>query len=197
MALWRAFASIARIGSRHPLRSATDPRGLRRVVRFQRANSAMRDDLGADAPSRAGARAYGNLRLQHQQPRSRRAQIRNPCGSPALFRGNRGYLLRSAIVSHVAACASLARFKRSLRHRIRSLGTHDDTAAIQAAINTGVANNWPVYIPSGTYKITSRVTVDYAGQSGKGFRLLSEGATLDGRTIASGDVLRVQCSGGK
>jgi hypothetical protein len=75
-------------------------------------------------------------------------------------------------------------------------GAHDDTAAIQAAINTGVANNWPVHIPSGTYKITSRVTVDYAGQSGKGFRLISEGATLDGRTIASGDVLRVECSGG-
>src|ERR1051325_11826463 len=49
---------------------------------------------------------------------------------------------------------------------------------------------------TGTYKITSRVTVDYAGQSGKGFRLISEGATLDGRTIASGDVLRVECSGG-
>ena len=75
-------------------------------------------------------------------------------------------------------------------------GTHDDTAAIQAAVNTGVANNWPVYIPSGTYKITSRITVDYAGQSGQGFRLISGGATLDGRTIASGDVLRVQCSGG-
>ena len=75
-------------------------------------------------------------------------------------------------------------------------GTHDDTAAIQAAINTGVANNWPVYIPSGTYKITSRIAVDYAGQSGKGFRLISEGATLDGRTIVSGDVLRVQCSDG-
>ena len=75
-------------------------------------------------------------------------------------------------------------------------GSHDDTAAIQAAVNTGAANNWPVHIPSGAYKITTRITVDYAGQSGKGFRLISEGATLDGRTITSGDVLRVQCSGG-
>jgi hypothetical protein len=75
-------------------------------------------------------------------------------------------------------------------------GSHDDTAAIQAAINTAVASNWPVHIPAGTYKITSRVTIDYAGQSGNGFRLISAGATLDGRTIASGDVLRVQCSGG-
>jgi hypothetical protein len=75
-------------------------------------------------------------------------------------------------------------------------GAHDDTAAIQSAIDTAIANNWPVHIPSGTYKITSRLTIDYAGQSGKGFRLISRGATLDGRTIASGDVLRVQCSGG-
>src|SRR5438067_13487827 len=75
-------------------------------------------------------------------------------------------------------------------------GAHDDTAAIQTAINTAIANNWPVHIPSGTYKITSRITIDYAGQSGKGFRLISHGATLDGHTISSGDVLRVECSGG-
>src|SRR5438552_8013569 len=75
-------------------------------------------------------------------------------------------------------------------------GAHDDTAAIQTAINTAIASNWPVHIPSGTYKITSRITIDYAGQSGKGFRLISHGATLDGHTISSGDVLRVECSGG-
>jgi hypothetical protein len=75
-------------------------------------------------------------------------------------------------------------------------GSHDDTAAIQTAIDAGIANNWPVHIPAGTYKITSRLTIDYAGQSGKGFRLISHGATLDGRTITAGDVLRVQCSGG-
>src|SRR5262249_30796317 len=75
-------------------------------------------------------------------------------------------------------------------------GAHDDTAAIQAAVNTGVANNWPVHIPAGTYKITSRLAIDYAGQSAKGFRVISDGAALDGRTIASGEVLKVQCSGG-
>ena len=56
-------------------------------------------------------------------------------------------------------------------------GSHDDTAAIQAAVNSGAANNWPVHIPSGTYKLTSRITIDYAGQSGKGFRLISHGAS--------------------
>jgi hypothetical protein len=75
-------------------------------------------------------------------------------------------------------------------------GSHDDTAAIQTTINTAIANNWPVQIPSGTYKLTSRITIDYAGQSGKGFRLISHGATLDGHTITSGEVLKIQCSGG-
>jgi len=75
-------------------------------------------------------------------------------------------------------------------------GAHDDTSAIQTTINTAIANNWPVQIPSGTYKLTSRIAIDYAGQSGKGFRLISHGATLDGRTIAAGEVLKVQCSGG-
>src|SRR6266498_2352783 len=51
-------------------------------------------------------------------------------------------------------------------------GSHDDTAAIQTAINTAVTTNWPVFIPAGTYKLTSRIT------------------------IASGAVLQVQCSGG-
>ncbi|HJU18986.1 MAG TPA: glycosyl hydrolase family 28-related protein [Stellaceae bacterium] len=72
----------------------------------------------------------------------------------------------------------------------------DDTAAIQSAINTAVANNWPVHVPAGTYKVSSAITIDYAGQARNGFQLISEGATLDGRTIASGPVLQVECSGG-
>ena len=75
-------------------------------------------------------------------------------------------------------------------------GSNDDTAAIQAAINAGIANNWPVHLPSGTYKVTAKLTIDYAGQAHRGFRLISEGATIDGRAIAAGPVLRVRCSGG-
>ena len=75
-------------------------------------------------------------------------------------------------------------------------GAHDDTAAIQAAINAAVANNWPVHLSAGTYKVTSTLTIDYAGQASRGFRLISEGATIDGRAIAAGPVLQVQCSGG-
>ena len=75
-------------------------------------------------------------------------------------------------------------------------GSHDDTAAVQAAINAGIANNWPVHVPAGTYKVTAKLTIDYAGQASNGFRLISEGATIDGRSIASGPVLQVECSGG-
>ncbi|HEX3885271.1 MAG TPA: glycosyl hydrolase family 28-related protein [Stellaceae bacterium] len=74
--------------------------------------------------------------------------------------------------------------------------SHDDTAAIQATIDAAVTNNWPVHVPAGAYKVTSRVTIDYAAQAGHGFRLSSEGATIDGRSIASGPVLQVECSGG-
>lgn len=75
-------------------------------------------------------------------------------------------------------------------------GSHDDTAAIQTAINTAVTNNWPVHLPAGTYKVTSEIAIDYAGQASSGFRLISEGAAIDGRTIASGPVLQIQCGGG-
>lgn len=75
-------------------------------------------------------------------------------------------------------------------------GSTDDTAAIQSTIDTAVTNNWPVHIPAGTYKVTAKLTIDYAGQASRGFRLISEGATVDGRTISAGPVLQVQCAGG-
>lgn len=75
-------------------------------------------------------------------------------------------------------------------------GNNDDTAAIQSTIDAAVTNNWPVHIPAGTYRVTAKLTIDYAGQASRGFRLISEGATIDGRSIAAGAVLQVQCSGG-
>jgi Pectate lyase superfamily protein len=74
--------------------------------------------------------------------------------------------------------------------------SHDDTSAIQSTINSAIANNWPVHMPAGTYKITSQLTIDYAGQAGNGFRLLSRGAVIDGRAISAGPVLQIQCGGG-
>ena len=75
-------------------------------------------------------------------------------------------------------------------------GSHDDTTAINATISTAIANNWPVHISAGTYKVTSPISIDYAGQASKGFRLISEGATIDGRAIPSAPVLKIQCGGG-
>ena len=75
-------------------------------------------------------------------------------------------------------------------------GNHDDTNAINSTISAAIANNWPVRLTAGTYKVTSRVTIDYATQAGQGFRLISDGAVIDGRTIASGPVLQIQCGNG-
>jgi len=74
--------------------------------------------------------------------------------------------------------------------------SHDDTAAINTTIATAITNNWPVHISAGTYKVTSPISIDYAGQATKGFRLISEAATIDGRAVASGPVMQIQCGGG-
>jgi len=74
--------------------------------------------------------------------------------------------------------------------------SHDDTSAINTTISTAINNNWPVRFPSGTYKVTSPIVIDYAGQAGKGFRLISDAAVIDGRAIAAGPVLQIQCGGG-
>ncbi|HUC71187.1 MAG TPA: glycosyl hydrolase family 28-related protein [Stellaceae bacterium] len=74
--------------------------------------------------------------------------------------------------------------------------THDDTSAIQTTINNAITNNWPLHIPVGTYKVTTGLIVDYASQAGHGFRLISNGAIIDGRAISAGPVVQVQCSGG-
>jgi hypothetical protein len=75
-------------------------------------------------------------------------------------------------------------------------GSHDDTNAINSTISAAIANNWPVRLTAGTYKVTSRIIIDYATQASKGFRLISDGAVIDGRTIGSGPVLQIQCGGG-
>jgi hypothetical protein len=74
--------------------------------------------------------------------------------------------------------------------------SHDDTTAINTTVAAAITSNWPVHFPAGTYKVTSPISIDYAGQAAKGFRLISEAATIDGRTIASGPVLQIRCGGG-
>ena len=75
-------------------------------------------------------------------------------------------------------------------------GNHDDTISINSTISAAIANNRPVRLTAGTYKVTSPIIIDYATQAGQGFRLISDGAVIDGRTIASGAVLQIQCGNG-
>jgi hypothetical protein len=75
-------------------------------------------------------------------------------------------------------------------------GTHDDTTAINTTIFSAITNGWPLHFSAGTYKVTSQITIDYAGQASEGLRLISEGAVIDGRTIASGPVLQIECGRG-
>jgi pectate lyase-like protein len=75
-------------------------------------------------------------------------------------------------------------------------GSHDDTTAINTTIAAAITNGWPVHFSGGTYKVSSPISIDYAGQAANGFRLISEAATIDGRQIASGPVLRIQCGRG-
>lgn len=57
------------------------------------------------------------------------------------------------------------------RYGAKGDGVNDDTAAIKAAVSvTGI----PVYIPAGTYKVTSTITVPNTG----GYRMYGDGKTL-------------------
>src|SRR5690242_18069439 len=51
-------------------------------------------------------------------------------------------------------------------------GSHDDATAINTTIAEAITNNWPVHLAAGTYKISSPIIIDYAGQARQGFRLI-------------------------
>jgi hypothetical protein len=72
----------------------------------------------------------------------------------------------------------------------------DSTTAIKNAVTAAITGGQPLYVPYGTYKVSSLIAIDYAGSASTGFRLISDGATLDGRGVAAGPVLQVKCSGG-
>ncbi len=74
--------------------------------------------------------------------------------------------------------------------------SNDDTAAINATVVAAITGNFPVHFPIGTYKVTSKLTWDYQGIAANGLQIISRGAVIDGRTISSGNVLQMQCSGG-
>jgi hypothetical protein len=72
----------------------------------------------------------------------------------------------------------------------------DDSAAIADAVHAALAGDLPLFLSPGTYKLTRPLVIDYAARADTGFRLISIGATLDGRSVAHGPVLQVACSGG-
>jgi hypothetical protein len=75
-------------------------------------------------------------------------------------------------------------------------GSTDDTAAINQALSAALAADQPLFLPHGTFKLTRPLVIDYASRSDTGFRVISMGAILDGKSISSGPVLDIECSGG-
>jgi hypothetical protein len=75
-------------------------------------------------------------------------------------------------------------------------GSTDDTAAINRALSAALATDQPLFLPHGTFKLTRPLVIDYRTRSDTGFRVISMGAILDGKTIAAQPVLEILCSGG-
>lgn len=75
-------------------------------------------------------------------------------------------------------------------------GTTDDTAAINRALAAALASDQPLFLPHGTFKLTRPLVIDYRTRSDTGFRVISMGAILNGKTISAQPVLEIQCSGG-
>jgi hypothetical protein len=75
-------------------------------------------------------------------------------------------------------------------------GAADDTAALRRAIHRALATGVPLLLRAGTYKVTRGLVIDYRTRATTGFRLISRGAIIDGRTISDGPTLRIECSGG-
>ena len=77
-------------------------------------------------------------------------------------------------------------------------GIHDDTAAIQAAltamVNQSVSNSWLVYIPAGTYLISSTLTTDINNGMYGGGIIGNGSATILKWTGATGGKM-FQCGG--
>lgn len=72
----------------------------------------------------------------------------------------------------------------------------DDTAAVDRALAAALAEDEPLFFPHGRFRITRTLAIDYAKRSDTGFRLISMGAVIDGKSIAGQPVLEILCSGG-
>ena len=75
-------------------------------------------------------------------------------------------------------------------------GTTDDSAAINRALAAALATDQPLFLPHGTFRISRPLVIDYRIRSDTGFRLISMGAIINGKSIAAAPVLDIVCSGG-
>jgi hypothetical protein len=70
------------------------------------------------------------------------------------------------------------------------------TCRPQAAVADALASDRPLLLPHGTYPISQTLVIDYASRADSGFRIISQGARIDGTAIHDGAVLAIICSGG-
>ena len=75
-------------------------------------------------------------------------------------------------------------------------GVADDTAALDRALAAALAADEPLFLPHGTFRITHTLSIDYRERADTGFRLISMGAIIDGKSIAAAPVIEIVCSGG-
>lgn len=75
-------------------------------------------------------------------------------------------------------------------------GASDDGAAINRALAAALATDQPLFLPHGTFRISRPLVIDYRTRSDTGFRLISMGAIINGKSISAAPVLDIVCSGG-
>ncbi len=54
----------------------------------------------------------------------------------------------------------------------------------------------PLFLSPGTFRITRPLAIDYTTRADTGFRLISMGTIIDGKSISMEPVLEILCSGG-
>ncbi len=67
---------------------------------------------------------------------------------------------------------------------------------LPAALGVALTSDRPLLLSSGTYTLKKALVINYAARAGSGFRIISQGARIDGTAIRNGPVLAIVCSGG-
>jgi len=67
---------------------------------------------------------------------------------------------------------------------------------LSAALANALATDRPLLLPAGTYSLNQTLVIDYATRADSGFRIISQGARIDGTAIHNGPVIAIICSGG-